>query len=124
MTLDAQFLDAMTEVVLVQKLLSSSSGGYGGRSYATSSAGTTGGYFHVVARLEQQLRVVMGKEGRDVTSNLALYCPPYDNSTGQVAVTLDATDLITLPTGYQTSPLADVERHNGETGLDYFALYL
>lgn len=117
MAMDPQFRDFMGSTVIIEPFTSLSTDGFGTRTYGSAST--------AVCRLEQDLKIVMNKEGREIASNLQAYIAPYDRSTGQTAISISATDRLTFPSGYQTSAILQVERHNDEFGaVMYFAVLL
>lgn len=114
MVFDRQFLDLMTETITIQHLVSTSTDGYAVPSY--------GAAITAKARLEQILKTVKSKEGQEVQSDLTAYIAPFDTSFN--AITITNTDLLTMPSGYQTSPLTDALRHNDDQGLMYWEVQL
>lgn len=114
MALDSQFVDLMNATITVENVQASSSGGYGGRSFAAAQ--------NVKARIEQLLAKVQSHDGQEVTTRGRIFALGVDSSTsGPVAVTITPSSRLTIPAGYivatTTQPkILNVEQFNDENG--------
>ena len=124
MGFDRDLLDLMPSTISVNALSTYSTDGYGVRTYSTTTVS-------VRAHIEFKRQLVKDLTGRDVMSTTMVYTPPYDTSTGQTAVTINASDKITLPTAYTmastvaaTPPIINVERLDDESGHYATVIYL
>jgi len=87
---------------------------YGSRD-GWGAAGGASSAFTVMARVEQDIRLVRDQNGREVASNVAVFMKPY-KTTGEGYV-LAKLDKITLPTGFlpQEPPIISVQPHFDES---------
>lgn len=106
-TFDPQFRDWMRSRVKVENQNALSTDAYAQRTYGTS--------FYVMARLEQSTKIVKDTKGREVASDMRLYCAPEDADTG-AEIVINTTDRLTFPGGYVNSSIINVQKHNGEDG--------
>ncbi len=106
-TFDPQFRDWMQSRVKVENENALSSDAYGARTYGTA--------FYVMARLEQFTKIVKDVKGREVASDLRMFCEPADENGSPVVI--NTTDRLTFPNGYVSSSIINVLKHDGEDGL-------
>lgn len=121
MVLDPQFLLWMPYRCTIQQVGSLSTDSYGAR---VLSAG-----FSWQCRIEQESRLYVTKEGREVRCSATLFGPPYDASTGKVAIMINPTDKLTLPSGLiiagsSQPPIITVLQHQDETETMYYEVLL
>jgi hypothetical protein len=126
MTFERDFLDWMTRTVVIQPLASSSTDGYGARTFTSTS-----GLAATSCRIERRTTLVRLLDGREVTSSTVVICPPFaggsSSSGGLIAPTVSSK--ITLPTGLLVSgssqpPILAVEPHDDENGLHHWEIFL
>src|SRR5690349_12870982 len=123
MTFDRDFLEMMDHVITVRPFAGYSTDGYGSRSFST-------GTYNLACYIDKTNRLVKDGTGKDVVSTTAVYAPPYDNSTGRVAVTVKVQDQIVWPVGLnptnstQAPPIISVQALDDETGAYCQVIYL
>jgi hypothetical protein len=90
MAIDPQYLDWFNTVVTLENANGSSSGGYGGRKYASPA-------LSVRARIEQYI-VRVKAQGMDVFTKARLFVAPFSTAGTSAGVTVRVGDRITIPT--------------------------
>ncbi len=127
--IDPEFLDAMPHTIGLQRVSGSSTDGYGTRRYSATVT-------PVQARIERILQNVKSPEGKDVVSQVTVFCPPFDltaTTSSRTSIEVGPTDRIMLPGGFHplvTSstaylpPVINVSREYDETSLHHFEVYL
>lgn len=111
----------MPQTVTLRKFGALSTDGFGARTASTT--------YSVRARVEQERHLVRDVTGREVVSSTTVYLAPYDSSTGQVAITVDVSDRVVLPSGFLVAgssapPIMAVERLQDDGGDHHIAVRL
>lgn len=118
MAIDSQLLDWFNTTVTLENANGSSSGGYGGRTYATAVS--------VIARAEPYVVRTRSHEGTPAVTKGRLFLAPFCASGTSASVTVTPKDRITLPSsdfirGAGRQPrIIDVSQQQDEYGATAF----